>query len=140
MAMANDKQIGGSHYRAGIQHWDYVISNHIPYLEAQVMKYLTRWRQKNGFEDLLKAQHFLQKLFESEGFAWDPSAAALGITGAAEAIHVEGCQCVRCIESRAKDAMLTQAGAGIPRYTTEQTGQYPNTPVHLGDPNIRYRY
>jgi len=63
---ANEKQVGGEHYRAPIQHWDYVLANKIPYLEAQIIKYVTRWRDKNGVQDLLKAQHFLEKLIEVE--------------------------------------------------------------------------
>ena len=63
---ANNKQVAGAHYKATIQHWDYVLANDIPYLEAQVIKYLTRWRKKNGYTDLLKAQHFLGKLLEVE--------------------------------------------------------------------------
>jgi hypothetical protein len=35
------------------------------YLESQVSKYLTRWRKKNGLQDLEKAQHFLLKLIEA---------------------------------------------------------------------------
>lgn len=64
--IANDRQIGGNHYRSMIQHWDYVVANEIPYLEAQVIKYLTRWRKKNGMEDVLKAKHYLDKLIEVE--------------------------------------------------------------------------
>lgn len=63
---SNDRQVGGSHYRSDIQHWDYVLANGIPYLEAQVIKYLTRWRKKNGLEDVMKAQHYLDKLIEVE--------------------------------------------------------------------------
>lgn len=61
---ANAKQIGGKHYQRGIQHWDYVLSKNIPYLEAQVIKYVERWDHKNGLQDLEKAGHFLQKLIE----------------------------------------------------------------------------
>jgi len=61
---SNDKQVGGEHYKASIQHWDYVLANDIPYLEAQVIKYVTRWKKKNGMQDLFKAQHFLEKLIE----------------------------------------------------------------------------
>lgn len=62
---ANDKQVGGAHYKKPIQHWDLVIANNIPYLEAQIIKYVMRWREKNGLEDLQKAQHFLEKLMET---------------------------------------------------------------------------
>ena len=37
-----------------------------PMAEAQVIKYLMRWRKKNGMQDLLKAQHYLEKLIEVE--------------------------------------------------------------------------
>ena len=66
MSKANDKQVGGLHYRSRIQHWDYVLANDIPYLEAQIIKYVTRHRKKNGLQDLEKAQHFLDKLMEEE--------------------------------------------------------------------------
>lgn len=67
---ANERQVGGTHYRSPIQHWDYVLANEIPYLEAQVIKYLTRWRKKNGKQDVEKAVHYLQKLCEAEGISW----------------------------------------------------------------------
>jgi hypothetical protein len=62
---ANTRQVGGSHYQKPIQHWDFVIANGIPYLEAQIMKYVFRWREKNGLQDLEKARHFLDKLIET---------------------------------------------------------------------------
>lgn len=61
---ANDRQEGGAHYRTAIQHWDYVLANGLGYLEGQITKYVTRWRKKNGIEDLKKASHFLDKLIE----------------------------------------------------------------------------
>ena len=66
MSEANKRQVGGNHYQTSIQHWDYVVANDIPYLEAQVIKYLTRWRKKNGMEDVYKAKHYLDKLIEVE--------------------------------------------------------------------------
>jgi len=61
---ANQRQVGGSHYQSPIQHWDYVLANDIPYMEAQIIRYITRWRKKGGLSDLHKAQHFLEKLIE----------------------------------------------------------------------------
>jgi len=62
---ANDTQVGGDHYRdKKIQTWDYIVQNEIPYLEACVIKYVSRWRDKGGVEDLRKAQHYLEKLIE----------------------------------------------------------------------------
>jgi hypothetical protein len=62
---ANTRQVGGKHYQKPIQHWDFVIANGIPYMEAQVVKYVFRWREKNGVQDLEKARHFLDKLIET---------------------------------------------------------------------------
>jgi len=61
---ANDKQVGGSHYKSSIQHWDYVLANDLDYFQAQITKYVTRWKKKNGITDLQKALHFLEKYIE----------------------------------------------------------------------------
>jgi hypothetical protein len=61
---ANDKQVAGNHYAAPIQHWDYVVANELDYFQAQITKYVTRWKKKNGLVDLQKAQHFLEKYIE----------------------------------------------------------------------------
>lgn len=61
---ANDTQVGGTHYKSAIQHWDYVIANDLDYFQGQITKYVTRWKKKNGLPDLLKAQHFLNKYIE----------------------------------------------------------------------------
>ncbi len=66
MEKANDRQVGGQHYNTPIQHWDYVVANELGYFEGQITKYVTRWRSKNGLEDLEKARHFLDKLIEVE--------------------------------------------------------------------------
>lgn len=63
---ANDKQVDGNHYKAKVQHWDFVVSNNLPYLEGCITKYVTRHRKKNGLQDLYKAKHFLEKLIEVE--------------------------------------------------------------------------
>lgn len=63
---ANERQVGGEHYREPIQHWDLVLANKIPYMEAQIIKYVMRWQRKNGLQDLEKARHFLEKLIEHE--------------------------------------------------------------------------
>lgn len=62
---ANDHQEGGSHYRGrAIQPWDYIVANNLGFLEGSIIKYVTRYQDKNGVEDLKKARHFLDKLIE----------------------------------------------------------------------------
>lgn len=67
MPKANDRQHGGNHYNnKAIQPWDFILANKIGFLEGTAIKYLTRWREKNGILDLQKAIHFIEKLIESE--------------------------------------------------------------------------
>lgn len=55
------------HYsRRVIEPWDYVAANKLGYFEGNAIKYITRWRDKNGITDLRKAVRFLEKLIEVE--------------------------------------------------------------------------
>ena len=61
------KQIGGNHYsKKAIQPWDYIVSNNMGYLSGNIIKYVSRYKDKNGIEDLKKAMHYLEKLIEVE--------------------------------------------------------------------------
>lgn len=62
----NNNQVGGDHYQKPIQPWDYIAANKLDYFQGNVIKYVSRFRDKNGIEDLKKAQHYLQKLIEIE--------------------------------------------------------------------------
>lgn len=60
-------QVGGNHYRIKtIQPWDYIAANNLCYFTGNVVKYVSRFRDKNGVEDLKKARHYLDKLIELE--------------------------------------------------------------------------
>ena len=63
---ANDIQVGGDHYRkkGTIQHWDFAAARGYDYFQGQITKYVDRWKDKNGIEDLKKARHFLDKYIE----------------------------------------------------------------------------
>jgi hypothetical protein len=64
---ANDEQHGGIHYKGNaIQPWDYIAANNLGYFEGSAIKYLSRWKDKGGIEDLRKARHFVEKLIEIE--------------------------------------------------------------------------
>ena len=59
------KQVGGDHYeKLAIQTWDYIAANGIGYFEGNIIKYVSRWQNKGGVEDLKKARHYLDKLIE----------------------------------------------------------------------------
>lgn len=60
----NDEQVGGEHYQKPIQPWDYITLNRLGYLEGNIIKYVTRYKEKNGLQDLYKAKHYLEKLIE----------------------------------------------------------------------------
>ncbi len=62
---ANATQVAGTHYKdKAIQPWDYIVSNNLGYLEGNVVKYVSRWKDKGGVDDLKKARHYLDKLIE----------------------------------------------------------------------------
>ena len=64
---ALDVQTGGSHYKdLKIQPVEYIHANGLGFCEGSVIKYITRWRAKNGIEDLKKARHFIDLLIELE--------------------------------------------------------------------------
>ena len=68
---AGAHQVGGTHYiaKGDYQPWDVMRSwmnpdNYVGFLWGNCLKYLSRWPDKNGVEDLLKARHYLDRLIE----------------------------------------------------------------------------
>jgi hypothetical protein len=62
-----DVQVDGDHYKQmKIQPVEFIHANGIPYLEGNVIKYVSRWRNKNGVADLEKAKHYIELLIELE--------------------------------------------------------------------------
>ena len=62
----NERVVHPSHYNKGIEMWDYSHSHNLDFFEGNVVKYVTRWKHKNGVEDLKKAKQYLDKLIELE--------------------------------------------------------------------------
>jgi len=58
-------QVGGTHYQNTIQPWDIIDSWDLDYYEGNVLKYLLRYKSKNGSQDLKKAQHYLVRVLEN---------------------------------------------------------------------------
>ena len=63
---ALSKQIGGQHYQTKIQPIDFIYENQLGFIEGNVIKYVSRHREKNGAEDIKKAIHYLEILLEKE--------------------------------------------------------------------------
>ncbi|WP_246591067.1 DUF3310 domain-containing protein [Aminobacter anthyllidis] len=64
---ALDTQVGGSHYKdMAIQPMTYSMANGLDACQHTIVKYVSRFRSKNGIEDLEKARHCLDLLIEFE--------------------------------------------------------------------------
>ena len=64
---ALDVQVAGDHYKKlAIQPVQYIHANGIGYFEGNVIKYVSRWRDKGGIADLEKAKHYIELLIELE--------------------------------------------------------------------------
>lgn len=65
MSNVLDTQVGGDHYKnMPIQPLEYIVANDLQFCEGNVIKYVSRWRYKNGVEDLRKARHYLDMLIQ----------------------------------------------------------------------------
>ena len=63
----NDKQVAGDHYKKlKIQPIEYALANNLGICEHAVVKYVSRWKDKNGVEDLRKAIHYLEMMIQRE--------------------------------------------------------------------------
>jgi len=62
-----DEQVGGDHYsKLAIQPAVYAQHNKLSYLQGTIIKYVTRYKDKGGVEDLYKAIHSIKILIELE--------------------------------------------------------------------------
>jgi len=60
------KQVGGNHYlKNKIQPVDFIIKNNIGFVEGNIIKYILRFKEKGGVQDLLKAKHYIELLIDS---------------------------------------------------------------------------
>ena len=61
------EQVGGDHYsKLEIQPAVYAQRNKLSYLQGTIIKYVTRYKDKGGVEDLYKAIHTIKLLIELE--------------------------------------------------------------------------
>ena len=60
------KQVGGNHYKNyKIQPVEFIIKNNIGFVEGNIIKYVLRFKEKGGAEDLQKAKHYIELLIDS---------------------------------------------------------------------------
>lgn len=58
-------QEGGDHYKKlEIQPVEYIHANNLDFFQGNVVKYVTRHKDKKGAEDIRKAIHYLQMILE----------------------------------------------------------------------------
>jgi len=56
---ATDKQIGGKHYKSySIQPIEFIVANKLSFIQGCIIKYICRFENKNGIEDLEKIKHY----------------------------------------------------------------------------------
>lgn len=66
---ALDVQIAGSHYKnMVIQPVVFCQKNRLDFCEANIVKYICRYKDKGGIEDLKKVKHYLELLCTIEGY------------------------------------------------------------------------
>jgi hypothetical protein len=60
------KQVGGNHYKKyKIQPIEFIIKNNIGFVEGNILKYILRFKEKGGVQDLLKAKHYIELLIDT---------------------------------------------------------------------------
>jgi len=67
MSNANDKQIGGNHYKQlKIQVWDFVAANNLDFFQGSAIGYIVRTKGtiEDRIKDYQKAIHFIEKKIE----------------------------------------------------------------------------
>lgn len=62
---ALDTQVGGDHYKGmKIQPIQFIMANCLGFIEGNIIKYICRWKQKGGLQDLYKVRHYIDLLIE----------------------------------------------------------------------------
>ena len=62
---ALDIQIGGSHYKyTGMQPIEFIVALNLNFIEGNIVKYITRYKNKNGVQDIMKCIRYSQLAIE----------------------------------------------------------------------------
>lgn len=60
-----EDKIKPNHYKSDNDVIKFCLDNGMGFAEGNILKYVRRWREKNGIEDLLKAKEYLNRLIEN---------------------------------------------------------------------------
>lgn len=61
-----NSKIKPSYYGSGIDVIEFCLRNNLTFMQGNVIKYVTRYKSKNGIEDLEKAKEYIDRLIEFE--------------------------------------------------------------------------
>ena len=61
-----NNKIKPSYYGTGIDVIEFCLRNNLTFMQGNVIKYVTRYKEKNGIEDLQKAKEYIDRLIEFE--------------------------------------------------------------------------
>lgn len=116
---ANERQVGGTHYKVGEEeeHWDRAWRLGFDPFQYQITKYVERWKLKDGIPDLEKALHFIEKYIEL--------ARRDGIKGARQGleltVNIEGVDAVtEALDAAKKVVEGAEEKIGLYRETAER--------------------
>ena len=63
---AYNNPIDPDHYYFEIEPWDFIHANKLDFAQGNVIKYICRYKNKNGIEDLKKAKQYIEMLIDKE--------------------------------------------------------------------------
>jgi hypothetical protein len=67
LGKAGAGMVGGTHYKKlEIDPWMVIRANKMGYFDGNALKYIMRYREKDGLQDLQKAKHYLEELIRQE--------------------------------------------------------------------------
>lgn len=59
-------EVGGTHYQTAIEPWDFIFANGIDFDAGNAIKYLCRYKEKNGAEDIRKAISYCRHILKTQ--------------------------------------------------------------------------
>jgi len=65
LTKSKNNPIKPKHYSGSIEPIDYITAHKMNFTEGNIIKYVSRYKEKNGLEDLKKAQYYLNYLIEN---------------------------------------------------------------------------